>query len=43
MASEKPTFLASGQRAKLIPTMADCKKEERATSSLLATTSFYTK
>jgi hypothetical protein len=37
MASEKPTFLASGQRAKLIPTMADAKKEERATSSLLAT------
>ena len=37
MVPEKPTFLASGQRAKLIPTMADSKKEERATSSLLAT------
>lgn len=28
--------LASGQLAKLIPTVSDSKKEERATSSLLA-------
>jgi len=36
MKSEITTFLASGQLAKLIPTVADSKKEERATSSLLA-------
>jgi len=36
MASEISTFIASGQLARLIPTVADSKKEERATSSLLA-------
>jgi hypothetical protein len=36
MKSEITTFLASGQLARLIPTVADSKKEERATSSLLA-------
>lgn len=36
MGSEITDFLASGQLARLIPTVADSKKEERATSSLLA-------
>lgn len=36
MKSEISTYLASGQLARLIPTVADSKKEERATSSLLA-------
>lgn len=36
MKSEISTFLASGQLARLIPTVADSKKEERATSCLLA-------
>ncbi|VAW72536.1 hypothetical protein MNBD_GAMMA15-1537 [hydrothermal vent metagenome] len=36
MASAVTTFLASGQLARLIPTVADSKKEERATSSLLS-------
>ncbi len=36
MGSEIARFLASGQLARLIPTVADSKKEERATSSLLA-------
>ncbi len=36
MQPEITTFLASGQLARLIPTVADSKKEERATSSLLA-------
>ena len=34
--SEIKSQLASGQLARLIPTVADSKKEERATSSLLA-------
>lgn len=37
MSSEIVSQLASGQIARLIPTVADSKKEERATSSLLAT------
>ena len=37
MSSEIGSQLASGQIARLIPTVADSKKEERATSSLLAT------
>lgn len=37
MSSEIGPQLASGQIARLIPTVADSKKEERATSSLLAT------
>ena len=36
MSSEIISQLASGQIARLIPTVADSKKEERATSSLLA-------
>lgn len=36
MTSEIVSQLASGQLARLIPTVADAKKEERATSSLLA-------
>lgn len=36
MKTEVTEFLASGQLARLIPTVADSKKEERATSSLLA-------
>jgi hypothetical protein len=36
MSSAITTSLASGQLARLIPTVADSKKEERATSSLLA-------
>lgn len=32
----KPDYLAQGQQARLIPTVADSKKEERATSILLA-------
>lgn len=36
MGSKITTVLASGQLARLIPTVADSKKEERATSSLLA-------
>ncbi|MCP4123650.1 MAG: hypothetical protein GY751_18020 [Bacteroidetes bacterium] len=36
MKSDINTHLASGQLARLIPTVADSKKEERATSSLLA-------
>jgi hypothetical protein len=36
MGSEITKILASGQLARLIPTVADSKKEERATSSLLA-------
>jgi len=36
MKTEVTKFLASGQLARLIPTVADSKKEERATSSLLA-------
>lgn len=36
MKAEISTYLASGQLARLIPTVADSKKEERATSSLLA-------
>jgi hypothetical protein len=36
MSSEITALLASGQLARLIPTVADSKKEERATSSLLA-------
>jgi len=36
MKTEVTDFLASGQLARLIPTVADSKKEERATSSLLA-------
>ena len=36
MKTEVTEFLASGQLARLIPTVADSKKEERATSSLLS-------
>ena len=36
MSSEILTQLSSGQLARLIPTVADSKKEERATSTLLA-------
>ncbi|WP_051786162.1 hypothetical protein [Endozoicomonas numazuensis] len=36
MSSEIKSLLASGQLARLIPTVADSKKEERATSTLLA-------
>ena len=36
MSSEILSQIASGQLARLIPTVADSKKEERATSSLLA-------
>lgn len=36
MSSEIESLLASGQLARLIPTVADSKKEERATSILLA-------
>lgn len=36
MKTEVTEFLVSGQLARLIPTVADSKKEERATSSLLA-------
>ncbi|WP_299979079.1 hypothetical protein [uncultured Pseudoteredinibacter sp.] len=36
MSSEITSILASGQLARLIPTVADSKKEERATSTLLA-------
>jgi len=36
MKAEISDYLASGQLARLIPTVADSKKEERATSSLLA-------
>lgn len=36
MKGEIKDVLSSGQRARLIPTVADSKKEERATSSLLA-------
>ncbi len=36
MKAEITNHLASGQLARLIPTVADSKKEERATSSLLA-------
>lgn len=37
MSSEIKSQLSSGQLARLIPTVADSKKEERATSSLLST------
>lgn len=36
MSADISSLLASGQLARLIPTVADSKKEERATSSLLA-------
>jgi hypothetical protein len=36
MSSEITSLLSSGQLARLIPTVADSKKEERATSTLLA-------
>jgi hypothetical protein len=36
MTSEITSLLSSGQLARLIPTVADSKKEERATSTLLA-------
>lgn len=36
MRSDISSILTSGQIARLIPTVADSKKEERATSSLLA-------
>lgn len=34
-----PSFLSSGQRARLIPVVADTSKEERAASIFLATLS----
>ena len=37
MDSDLEKILASGQKARLIPTVADSKKEERATSCLLST------
>lgn len=36
MREAKPEYLSQGKYARLIPTLADSKKEERATSILLA-------